>query len=244
MTDEKHTENTEIGQNPKPQIVKSEIELQEEKVALLEHQAFTSKHPMEVRKSARENLGKEKKALKALIAKKKAQKVVSKKNIKYNKHRKAIAQKVSAAKKEIIAKVASDQAEISHHLTNIPNPLNNTENNSEVARLCREHKHDPIKQLILTAKKKDTEPALKLAINKYLTNKLTPDLKSLDLNVEKNLNVRVTVVSFKDANKPLLEKMDRAIIETNKSLDYSEFEEMAMSDVESAELQSMEAQGE
>ena len=70
---------------------------------------------------------------------------------------------------------------------------------NRVVEVCEELGHDPIRELVLRAKK-NTGPGIKaseiISINKYLVDKLVPNVKSIDIQQNTKLSVSVTVKKF------------------------------------------------
>lgn len=85
--------------------------------------------------------------------------------------------------------------------------------------LCLKHGHNPMDWLFHKAKHiKDIDT--KVEINKFLANKMFPNLKAVDVQKKMEMNVRVTVTSFKGARQDDLKNVTPVPDEA-----YDEFEE-------------------
>lgn len=93
----------------------------------------------------------------------------------------------------------------------------------EVERLCKEHDYNPLKELIVTAKKGKLKPSEKISIDKYLGNKMVPDVKAVDIQADMNMNVRVTIQSFAGATEAVMKEAHKVAIDLVDE-DYEEFE--------------------
>ncbi len=102
--------------------------------------------------------------------------------------------KEAQKEKEKLGQINSDLAR-----TNAKEAATAHKMRNRVVEVCEELGHDPIRELVLRAKK-NTGPGIRaseiISINKYLVDKLVPNVKSIDIQQNTKLSVSVTVKKF------------------------------------------------
>lgn len=129
-------------------------------------------------------------------------------------------------KREDRLKALSVQEQIAKKEANIAESKTIAEMRGEVERLCKKHDYSPLEELVLAAKKGKLKPAERISINKYLGNKMVPDVKAVDIQADMNMNVRVTLQSFADASVAAMKEAHKVVDEVLTDDDYAEFEEI------------------
>lgn len=109
------------------------------------------------------------------------------------------------------------QMAVEQHMAAVPD-------DNPVKLACRTEDYDPLTELISIAKNHKTDKKLRADLNKYLVDKLVPNLRSLDVQKKTKMSVTVKVQSFRDASQKELKQL--AKIEEFKDADYAEFEEI------------------
>lgn len=98
--------------------------------------------------------------------------------------------------------------------------MNNVPDDNPVKLLCQELGYDPLKEIVVLAKNRKTDKKMRADLNRYLVDKLIPNLKSISNETKIKATVSVQVQSFKDASKAALKPLRE--IEDGE---YEEFDE-------------------
>jgi len=130
------------------------------------------------------------------------------------------------AKREEKLKALSVQEQIAKKEASIAESKTIAEMRGEVERLCKKHDYSPLEELIISAKTGDIKPQEKISIDKYLGNKMVPDVKAVDIQADMNMNVRVVLQSFADATTEAMKQAHRVVDQVLTDEDYAEFEEV------------------
>lgn len=94
---------------------------------------------------------------------------------------------------------------------------------TEVEAVLKKHDYNPLEEMVTSAKAGKLKPNEKLSVDKYLSDKLYPSLKAIDMQADMNMNVTVTIQSFKDATEAQIQQAHE-VIELDDA-DYEEFEQ-------------------
>lgn len=81
--------------------------------------------------------------------------------------------------------------------------LTPTEIRARISTVLSHYRYDPIQELVRIAQGADTPMDTKVAIAKELAKYVAPQLKSLDVHVEGEMNITVNVLKFTDTSGKL-----------------------------------------
>lgn len=84
-----------------------------------------------------------------------------------------------------------------------------------VMQLCKELDHEPLKKLILYAKNPKTPLREQVALNKYLSDKMVPDVKAVDIQADMRMNLRVEITRFGGTDQAIDIVADTAVEATD-----------------------------
>jgi hypothetical protein len=91
-----------------------------------------------------------------------------------------------------------------------------------IKRLCLDLGHNPMEAIVKLAKT-SKEMKVRMELNKYLVDKLVPNLRAVDMQQKVKMQVSVRIQSFKDASQEALKKTAPAAAYVDA--DYSEFDD-------------------
>lgn len=125
----------------------------------------------------------------------------------------ALAKEARIARNEALPEGSLEAAALRMDLVPDANP---------VKAACLAGNHDPLATLVQMASSQNMERKLKIDLNKYLVDKLIPNLRALDIQKRSDINVNVTITSFIGVDPEEMRKREEKYVDA----DYEEFIEV------------------